>query len=263
MEKLLIRASSLGRIMADNPTAKLTDKQSLTLEGLLSKVKLTEKQAHLRDSLLLKRDAPPELSKGAKTYLKELYLENEYGIKQEINTKYTEKGTEVEELSIELCEVMMDQGQLHKNDQYFENEYVCGTPDVITDDYVIDVKSSWSAATFPFFEDKIPKSLYEWQLKAYMWLTNVHRSWLCYCLVPTPETLIQDEMRRVSWKRGEIGEISIEVEHEVREFHNLDKIPIEQRIKLFNVELSGEDIKNMKEKITLAREYYKNLNNKL
>ena len=258
MEKLLIRASSIGRIMSDNPNTKLTERQSITLDGLLSKIKLTEKQAELRDTLLLKRDAKPELSKGGKSYIKELWLENNYGIKQEINNKYIDKGNEVESLSIKLAELTTDLGELYKNDEYFENDFVCGTPDVITDTHIIDVKSSWSASTFPFFEEKITNINYEWQLKAYMWLTNIHKSYLSYCLVTTPEILIQDEIKRVSWKRGEI-EISEETEEEVREFHNLDKIPIHERVKSFEVKLTGEDIMKMKEKITLAREYYNSL----
>lgn len=256
---LLFRASSLGRLMTDDPSAKITDKQLSTLEGLLSKIKLTEKQAELRDTLLLKRDAPPQLSTGAKSYVKEVWLYNKYGIKQEINSKYLDKGNEVEDLSIELVETMLEVGKCFKNDEYFENDYVCGTPDVITDTCVIDVKSSWSAATFPFFETELKNKVYEWQLKSYMWLTGIHKSYLSYCLVPTPEMLIQDEIRRESWKRGEGGEVSEEVEAEVRAFHDLSEIPVWERVKSFEVLLTGKDIEKMKQKIELAREYYKEL----
>ena len=54
MSDLKIRASQLGRIMTDDSSAKITDKQLSTLEGLLSKIKLTEKQAELRDTYALK-----------------------------------------------------------------------------------------------------------------------------------------------------------------------------------------------------------------
>jgi len=259
MEQILFRASSLGRLMTDDSSAKITDKQLSTLEGLLSKIKLTEKQAELRDTLLLKRDAPPQLSTGAKTYIKEEWLYKNYGVRQEIKSKYIDKGNEVEDLSIELVETMMDIGRMYKNDEYFKNDYVHGTPDVITDTCVIDVKSSWSAASFPFFDTELKNKTYEWQLKAYMWLTGIHKSYLSYCLVPTPEMLIQDEIRRESWKRGECGEVSAEVEVDVRKFHNLDNIPIWERVKSFEVVLTGEDIKKMKEKVTLAREYYKSI----
>ena len=259
MSELKIRASQLGRIMSDDAKNKISDKQLLTLEGLLSKIKLTEKQAELRDVLLLKRDAKPELSTGAKTYIKELWLEDNYGIKQEINSKYLTKGNDVEDLSIQLVETMLDQENLYKNDEYFENDYVKGTPDVITDTCVIDVKSSWSAATFPFFDEKLSNKNYEFQLKAYMWLTNLHESYLSYCLVPTPEVLILDEMRRVSWKRGEGGEVSKTVENEVRQYFDISGIPVWERVKSFKVTLKGEDIAKIKEKVNLAKEYYKSL----
>lgn len=259
MKELKIRASQLGRIMSDDAKTKISEKQLITLEGLLSKIKLTDKQAELRDALIEKRDAKAELSTGAKTYIKELWLEENYGVKKEISSKYFDKGNEVEHLSIELVEVTMGVGILNKNDEYFENDFVKGTPDVITDDFIIDVKTSWSASTFPFFDDKLTNKQYEWQLKAYMWLTNIHQAYLSYCLVPTPEMLILDEMRRVSWKRGEAGEVSKEVEDEVRAYFDLSNIPIWERVKSFDVNLTSDDIVKIKEKVLLAREYYNSL----
>ena len=101
--------------------------------------------------------------------------------------------------------------------------------------------------------------MYEWQLKAYMWLTEMSESYLVYCLVQTPEILIQDEIRRTSWKRGEI-DISDATDNDVREFHNIDHIPAWDRVKSFKVVLTDEDISQMKEKIELARVYYKQIN---
>ena len=242
MKDLKIRASSLGRLMADDKGSTITTKQLETLNGLLAKIKLTDKQATLRDTLLLKRDAEPQLSAGAKTYVNELFMYHEYGIKQEINSKYIDKGNEVEDLSIELAGVYLGLDDLSKNDEYFENDFICGTPDVVTNDLIIDVKSSWSAATFPFFDTELKNSLYEWQLKAYMWLNGYSSSYLVYCLVPTPEDLILDEMRRVSWKRGELGEVSIETEAEVRAYFDISNIPVDKRVKAFKVELTDKDI---------------------
>jgi len=87
MKELKIHASSLGRLMARDSDTTITPKQLETLEGLLKKIKLTEKQAELRDKLMLKRDAEPELSKGAKTYVKELFMYHEYGVRQEMYVK--------------------------------------------------------------------------------------------------------------------------------------------------------------------------------
>ncbi len=258
MKELKIRASSLGRLMTEDNATTITPKQLETLEGLLKKIKLTEPQAKLRDKLILKRDAESELSKGAKTYVKELFMYHEYGVRQEINSKYIDKGNEVEDLSIELAGVYLE-GDLFKNDEYFENDYICGTPDVLTDNFLVDVKSSWSASTFPFFETELKNKLYEWQLKAYMWLTGRTDSWLVYCLVPTPNDLILDEMRRISWKKGELGDVSIETEAEVLKYFDISNIPTEKRVKAFNVKLTPKDIADMKKMINLARKYYKTI----
>ena len=259
MKDLKIRASSLGRLMSNDKDTSITEKQLTTLNGLLAKIKLTEKQAELRDVLMLKRDAKPQLSAGAKSYINELFMYKEFGVRQEINSKYIDKGNEVEELAIEIAGIQLGYEGLVKNEDYFENDYIIGTPDVVNDEVLIDVKSSWSASTFPFFDTTLKNKIYEWQLKAYMYLTGHTESYLCYCLVPTPEDLILDEMRRVSWKRGELGEVSIETEVNVRSYFDLSKIPTEKRVKAFKVELTKEDVKQIKEKVELAREYYKQI----
>ena len=258
MKELKFRASSLGRLMTDDKDTTITDKQLETLNDLLLKIKLTDNQATLRDKLVFKRDAKPALSKGAKTYVKELFMFHEYGVKQEINSKYIDKGNEVEDLSIEAASIFLGV-DMFKNDEYFENDYVTGSPDVLTDEILVDVKSSWSASTFPFFDTELKNSIYEWQLKTYMWLTGRTESYLVYCLVPTPEDLILDEMRRVSWKRGELGDVSIETEAEVRAYFDISNIPVDKRVKSFKVELSKKDLVLMKEKIILANKFYKTI----
>lgn len=259
MKELKIRASSLGRLMSSDSATTITDKQATELKRLEGLIKLTEPQAKLRDKLQLKRDAPPELSTGAKTYVKELFMYHEYGVRQEINSKYLDKGNAVEDASIELAGILLDHHDLKKNDEYFENDYIHGTPDVCNDEVLIDVKSSWSASTFPFFDDKLKNTIYEWQLKAYMWLTGRVESYLVYCLVPTPEDLILDEMRRVSWKKLEGMEVSIETEAEVRAYFDITNIPVEKRVKSFKVELTEKDVASMKKNVYLARKYYKQI----
>ena len=66
-------------------------------------------------------------------------------------------------------------------------------------------------------------------------------------------------MRRVSWKRGELGEVSIETEAEVRAYFDISNIPTEKRVKSFKVELTEKDVADMKIKVNLARKYYKQI----
>ena len=51
MKELKIRASQLGRLMATDNKTSITQKQLVTLNGLLAKIKLTEKQAELKNSV--------------------------------------------------------------------------------------------------------------------------------------------------------------------------------------------------------------------
>jgi len=266
MKELKIHASSLGRLMTNDKATTITPKQLETLEGLLSKIKLTEKQAELRDTLQLKRDAEPQLSTGAKSYVKELFLKYEYGVGDDIYSKYLEKGTLTEQECIDLCNVLFDYEHLVKNEDKLFNDFVVGTPDIINDEVLIDVKSKWSphqcfwlTETEEEQQKNLDHKLYEWQLKAYMWLTGKTESYLIYCLVPTPEVLVLDEMRRVSWNKNEGGDVSIETEAEVRAYFDISNIPTEKRVKAFKVELTDKDVADMKKKIILARKYYKTI----
>ena len=90
------------------------------------------------------------LSATTKTYIKELVLEHKYGIKKEINSRYLDKGNQVEDMAIELAEQALDLGFVFKNELFFENDHLTGTPDIITDTLIVDVKSSWNGTTFPF-----------------------------------------------------------------------------------------------------------------
>ena len=111
------------------------------------------------------------LSQTAKTHIQELVLEHKYGIYKEFNSRYTDKGNEVEELGIALCNQVLDFRFIYKNYEKLQNDWIIGTPDVNTDEVLLDVKCSWDATTFPWFETEIPNKDYFYQLQGYMWLS--------------------------------------------------------------------------------------------
>jgi hypothetical protein len=201
------------------------------------------------------------LSQTAKSYVQELYLEAEYGIRKEFWSRYTDKGLLVENEAIELVEEMLDFGFLEKNELKYENDYLTGIPDVVTKDYIIDVKSSYNANTFPFFEDEIPNKDYYYQLQGYMELTGREKALLIYCLIDTPEDILLDEIRRESWKRKEI-QISEEVEDYVRNLHCFDNLPKHKRLKVYEIEKHEPTIEKIYTKVNECREYYETLKNK-
>jgi hypothetical protein len=198
------------------------------------------------------------LSKTCKSYLQELAIEEMYGIKKEFSSRYTDKGVEVERTSIDLIQDNCDFGFMYKNEEHFENDYLTGTPDVNTDNILLDVKSSYDATTFPWFEEEIPNKDYYYQLQGYMALCNKRKSVLAYCLVNTPFQIVEDEVRRAHWKEHLIDE-SEELRADVEARHNFDHIPPEKRIKTFEVRYDKDVIKAIYERIKECRKYYETL----
>ena len=195
------------------------------------------------------------LSQTAKTYIHELVLEHKYGIKKEFSSRYTDKGNAVEDESISLVNDVLDVKFIYKNEEHFTNDFITGTPDVNTEDVLLDVKSSWDATTFPFFETEIPTKEYFFQLQGYLWLTNKTEALLCYCLVDTPIEMVEDEIRRAHWKLHKIDE-DLDLREEVESKHQFSHIPKNRRVKVFYVQKDEQVIEQIKEKIELAREYY-------
>jgi hypothetical protein len=200
------------------------------------------------------------LSQTAKTYVEEQVLLAKYGIVKTFNSRYTDKGNLVEDESIKLASEVLELGFILKNDEHFSNDWVTGTPDVNTANYVLDVKSSWDATTFPFFATEIPTKDYYYQLQGYMWLTGKQKSLLVYCLVNTPLDMVQDEIRRAHWN-AHLLEEDLNLIDEVQKRHNFDHIPDNRRVKVFEVERDDEVIEQIKERVELCREYYETLYN--
>jgi hypothetical protein len=198
------------------------------------------------------------LSQTAKTYVEELAKEHLFGIKKVFKSRYTDKGNEVEEQAIELTEDVLGFEFLTKNENYYQNDWVKGTPDIITTSLVIDVKSSWSGDTFPFFETELPNKDYYYQVMGYMWLTGKKNALISYCLINTPEEIVNDEIRRTAWGKYEI-EPSEETIRDVVALHSFDHIPKDRRVKAFHVEYNEGVVNEMKTRIEHCRTYFNEL----
>ena len=198
------------------------------------------------------------LSQTTKTYLQELAVQEVYGIRKEFSSRYTDKGNEVEELSIALCNDVLGLGFIYKNEEHFSNDWITGTPDVNTNEILLDVKSSWDATTFPFFDTELKNKEYFFQLQGYLWLTNKTEALLCYCLIDTPLQIVEDEIRREHWKASLIEE-SLDLRAFVQAKHTFGHIPKEKRVKTFRIAKDDEVIEAIKTRIEECREYYNNL----
>ena len=175
------------------------------------------------------------LSKTTKSYLEEWTKEQIYGVRKNIQSKYLTKGNQVEDDAIMYASTEKGWLFAEKNEEYFEDEYFCGTPDLILENKIIDIKSSWDCFSFPLFYNGIPNKDYYYQLQTYMHLTGKHNAQLVYVLMNTPEELTLEES------------------------HDYSEINSKYRIKIFDVEYQEEVIEELKNKVIESREYIKQL----
>ena len=132
------------------------------------------------------------LSKTCKSEIESLVKQKLYGYNTYISSKYLTKGIQLEDKSIELYNEVFFTNHI-KNNVRLSNDWITGECDIKADDLIIDIKTSWSAETFPATEQEINNKDYEWQLRGYMMLYDKPFSELAYCLVETPDELLQYE----------------------------------------------------------------------
>ena len=158
-----IRCSQLGRIMS-NPTKREMDNGEV-------------------------------LSKGAKTYLTQVAKEYFFGYRSEIDSKYIDKGINCESNAIKLYNDVNFTSH-KKNEERKENDFLTGECDIITEDSIIDIKTSWSLETFPATKNealsKSNASLYEYQGRGYMMLYQKESFDLVYSMVTTPNEILKE-----------------------------------------------------------------------
>lgn len=198
------------------------------------------------------------LSETAKTYIQDLFKEKELGIAREFWSRYTDKGIQMEDEAIDFAGQVLGWDFVVKNEQGYENDWITGTPDVITKDLLADIKCSWDGNTFPLFDTELKNKDYYWQLQGYMWLTGLEQSELVYTLMNTPHQIVEDEVRRAHWKAGLIDE-DLDLREAVQSQHSFDHLPNYLRIKRFIIRKDEQAIEKIKDKVELAREYYEKL----
>jgi hypothetical protein len=189
-----------------------------------------------------------QLSKTAQSYVETWIKEQIYKRRKVITTKYMEKGNIVEDRSIAFAGRVLN-ADIIKNEQRYENDYMTGTPDVITEDYVIDVKNSWDCFTFPLFYDKVPNKDYYYQAQGYMALTGLSHYKLIYTLLDTPDSLIEREFKYAS-------ELDYDTFAKDYRYSEIDEA---YRIRIFEIERDDDVIDAINGRVIECREYISNL----
>lgn len=177
----------------------------------------------------------PNLSDTAKTFVYDWLKESIYGVKKEIKSKYLTKGLWYENEAIDKAIQWLDLSFVLKNELFFEDDYFTGTPDLISEDRIYDIKCSWDCFTFPLFETEIPTKDYFYQLQVYMHLTGKRNATLVYVLLNTPEEM--------HWEAQ----------------HNYDEMDKKYRIKTFDIVYQPEVIEDLQNRVLKIREFIKTI----
>lgn len=183
------------------------------------------------------------LGQTAKSYIIEQAKQDFYDYKVELTNKYLMKGIHQEQDSIDLLNAVRFENY-KKNEKREENEWLTGSCDIITEELIIDVKTSWSLETFPATNYELKDlSLYEWQGRAYMWLYDMPTFELSYVMVSTADDLLSD--------------------YDSYAIHKVDHIDPAKRITSIRFERDKELEIQMAVRLIEATQFYKEVINQL
>ena len=269
MENILFRASAIGSLMTEGRGIILTDNQKQTLADYKERNSgigkpLTDKQKIDFELLLSKENAKPTLSDTAKSFIEKTWLFNEKGFYEELSSKYVEKGNFNEEESILLVSEV--EGNFYeKNTERKTIDHITGEADIICyidgKKVIKDVKSSWSPMTFMNGD---LNTIYEWQLRTYLYLYDAEEAHLHYVLTDCPEHILENE----KWKlRNKYGLLDDENPIMQRLFKQLEQNLIfsngnytkNERVKTFKITRCKEKEALLLSKIPMAVEYYNSI----
>ena len=183
------------------------------------------------------------LSETAKSEIRKIAKQDFFGYELNIKTKPMIKGTDWEHEGIKLLNDVRFTNKYVKNNLRVENDYMSGCCDIITDDLIIDIKSSWSLDTFPATPSEGENSDYEWQGRAYMWLYDRPSFELVYTMYDTDDTLLTD------WDNKSI--------------HKVKHIPAHHRVTVLRYERDLAIEEQIKERLRACSEYYAQYVNEL
>lgn len=194
------------------------------------------------------------IGKTGETFVQEWLKSEIYGKKKEVISKYMTKGIIEEDSNIDFVCKMLNFTAI-KNTDFFENDFMKGTPDIILNDEVIDIKSSWDCFTFPIFETEINID-YFYQLQCYMELTGKRKARLVYVLGSTPDNIIVSEAKKLQYSFGYDYEEAYEMTLKRFDYSQISK---NLKIKVFNIEYDKDVITKIQNRVKDCREYINNL----
>jgi hypothetical protein len=182
------------------------------------------------------------LSQGAKTYIRQVAKQDFFGYRVELDNKYINKGKDQEQDSIDLLNSVRFTNY-KKNEVRIADGYLTGECDILAEDRVIDIKTSWNLETWPATPGEAHDNDYEWQGRAYLMLYDREIFELVFCMVTTKDEFLNQ------WEQIDL--------------HRVDHIAPEKRITSVIYERDLEKEQLIREKLIFANEYYSQYINQL
>lgn len=255
-----IRCSAIGQIMTESrgkTKAEKLEAVSFLIGETEGKILAAKSGSKTLENLLAKKDKleaekaeiialpdVPELSQTAKTFCEKWLKERLYERRRNFETKETRKGNMVEDDAIAFAIRVLGWDFAVKNEAPAENAYMKGTCDVNLPDFIADTKCSFDEFTFPLFEKSIPEDGYEWQLFGYMILYRKNKAKLVYCLMDTPDEIIE---REAKWKLA--PDYTREDYDAFFARHKYGDVNDELRIRYFDIEADAETLSKIQSQI--------------
>jgi hypothetical protein len=261
------RSSALGHLMVgaelSGKRVELGKMETDRLVTIYDKInrqdKLTPKmqEDYIALKYKMRQKVKPELSKGAKTHIRNKWYGHEYQFQKVFSNKFTRNGNEQEDSSISQVGGLIGYNFARKNEQHFENDFTHGTPDWITKNFVFDVKNVFEPNGLDFSEALDP--VYYWQLISYLWLTGRTEGAVIKVLCNKSEGIIR-QAAKTYWEQAgnnwfdPIPEDFIDEVRDLLDFES--RMPIEDRVNFYPVKLQDHHPKLIEQQINLSREYY-------
>lgn len=278
--KTLIRCHAIGAIMTETSGKTNLDRYNdvfsllkeeeakydlMPKKEMVSAVKKKEKidklTGQLEEMYSTRNDIT--LSDTCKTHLIQTYVLSKYNRVREVQTKQMVKGTISEDDAIALFS-SVDRNIYKKNPFRLSNEFISGVPDlhdgenIMECTEIIDIKSCWDIFTFLSNVAKPENSNYYWQLQGYMMLTGAKIGTIAYCLVNTPDSIIEGEKYNLLRRMDLVSEEAPEFQNEFAKLwanRKFDDIPMEERLLTYSIDRNDEDIEAICKKVVKCREF--------
>lgn len=207
------------------------------------------------------KDIKDDLPKGAKEYLKEVYLEKMgfYSPTKFASNFATRKGIAVEDSAIKLLAEYHGISYSKNTVRKSYEDFLTGECDVLYERNseelfgvpMIAVRDIKCPEDFLSFRNKHMEIPYHWQLIGYCILFDASFASIDYILMPTPPELLEPIFKNID----DIKNIKKIIASEKL----INSLPCNKRVKTFNLHNIEEDILFAKSRIEKSKQYYETL----